>query len=548
MQGRRRQLLRWVAITLAVAACRMPPNSLRPEPAPRPFFFIQMSDPQFGFFTANADFAKETVNFEQAIAIANRLKPAFVVVTGDLTHKVGDPAQIAEYKRIAAKLDKSIPLYNVSGNHDVGQVPTPQLLAEYRRNYGPDRYVFSHDAFTGVVLNSSLYKDAAGAPAEAAAQEAWLRTTLDSLQRAGRKQVVVFQHHSWFLENPDEADQYYNLPLVKRREALELFRQHGISKVFAGHFHGNSFGQTATGLDMITSGPVGRPMRTDPSGLRIVTVSGDRITHAYHALDAVPAAVTMPTPASLRDSSLRVMTFNIAAGNGDLARIAATIRRENPDLVALQEVDVHWGTRSSFADQARELGAQLGMEARFAPIYRVPGADSSAPRREYGVALLSRFPIATWRNDTITRLSTLTETPVPAPMPGFLAATVLVRGAAVRVFNTHTDYRPDPAVRVKQVAEMLRIVGEPRMPTLLFGDLNAPPDAPEMQPLLIRLRDAWPTANGDGFTYPATKPVKRIDYVLTSPHYRVLSARVPETNASDHRPVVVELVRDSSRP
>ena len=118
-----------------------------------------MSDPQFGFFTANVDFARETVNFEHAIATANRLKPAFVVVTGDLTHKVGDAAQIAEYKRIAAKLDKSIPLYAVAGNHDVGQIPTPDLLAAYRAAFGPDRYVFSHGAFTGVVINSSLFKD-----------------------------------------------------------------------------------------------------------------------------------------------------------------------------------------------------------------------------------------------------------------------------------------------------------------------------------------------------------------------------------------------------
>lgn len=46
--------------------------------------FIQMSDPQFGMFTKDASFEHETVNFEFAIATANRLKPAFVVITGDL--------------------------------------------------------------------------------------------------------------------------------------------------------------------------------------------------------------------------------------------------------------------------------------------------------------------------------------------------------------------------------------------------------------------------------------------------------------------------------
>src|ERR1035437_8131177 len=67
--------------------------------------FIQMSDPQFGMYTKDADFAHETANFEFAIATANRLMPAFVVITGDLINKPGDAAQAAEDKRIAAKLD-----------------------------------------------------------------------------------------------------------------------------------------------------------------------------------------------------------------------------------------------------------------------------------------------------------------------------------------------------------------------------------------------------------------------------------------------------------
>ncbi|MBD0286998.1 MAG: metallophosphoesterase, partial [Flavisolibacter sp.] len=86
----------------------------------KPFYFFQMADTQFGMFTDNKGFTKETINFEKAIAAANRLHPAFVIICGDLVNRPGDPAQIAEYKRIAAALDPSIPLYNVPGNHDVG--------------------------------------------------------------------------------------------------------------------------------------------------------------------------------------------------------------------------------------------------------------------------------------------------------------------------------------------------------------------------------------------------------------------------------------------
>src|SRR5581483_2614067 len=68
-------------------------------------------------------------------------------------------------------------------------------------------------------------------------------------------------------------------------------------------------------------------------------------------------------------TALRVMTYNIKSGNGNLAGTADAIRAESPDIVALQEVDVHWADRSAFADQATELGARLRMNVRFARIY-----------------------------------------------------------------------------------------------------------------------------------------------------------------------------------
>lgn len=57
--------------------------------------FIQMTDIQFGFFNENKDIEKEKRNFEKAIAAANKLKPNFVIVTGDLINIPGDSAQIA---------------------------------------------------------------------------------------------------------------------------------------------------------------------------------------------------------------------------------------------------------------------------------------------------------------------------------------------------------------------------------------------------------------------------------------------------------------------
>jgi endonuclease/exonuclease/phosphatase family metal-dependent hydrolase len=230
------------------------------------------------------------------------------------------------------------------------------------------------------------------------------------------------------------------------------------------------------------------------------------------------------------------MSWNIAAGHGNLARTAETIRAGNADIVALQEVDVRWSERSAFADQADSLAKLLGMSVRFGPIYSVP--DTSRSSRQFGVAILSRHPIVSWHNHEITRLSTQQQNAVPAKAPGFLEAVIDMRGTKVRVFSTHLDYRADPAVRRTQVGEMLDVIRQSKMPTILAGDLNAPPSAPELQPLWI-LRDAASAWDGGAMTYPAQSPTKRIDYVLVSDDFTVGDARVEPTDASDHRPVIM---------
>lgn len=237
---------------------------------------------------------------------------------------------------------------------------------------------------------------------------------------------------------------------------------------------------------------------------------------------------------------LRVMTFNIEYGTAGLDTIAATIRASGADVVGLQEVDVHWNARSRFEDQATALAERTGMTVRFAPIYRLAPLHEGEPPREFGVALLTRFDVRAFRNDSITRLSTQDAAPVPTRMPGMVDATLDVRGTPVRVLVTHLDYRADPSVRRAQVAETLALLDA--TPTLLLGDLNASPEAPELAPLLARLHDAAPS--GSSLTYPAVAPTKRIDYVLTSSRFRVRSATAVDARASDHRPVVATLVLD----
>lgn len=283
-----------------------------------------------------------------------------------------------------------------------------------------------------------------------------------------------------------------------------------------------------------------------------------RLAASTAAICLAAAALTQATPAGGSDGGdgsrgpLRVATYNIHAGAGsdavfDVDRTAAAIDALDVDIVGLQEVDKHWSDRSQWRDLVSELGAELGMHPVFGPIYSLDPINPGEPRREYGVALLSRFPVIRSWNHDLTRLSTQDPDPTPAPAPGFLEALLWVHGRLVHAYVTHLDYRADPSVRETQVAETVDILGDDprRAARLLFGDFNATPDAPELSQLWTAVDDAWLVAastGDDALTYPAIDPEKRIDYVTVSPNLRVRSAVVPSAPdvvaASDHRPVV----------
>ncbi|ASR39178.1 metal-dependent hydrolase [Prauserella marina] len=269
---------------------------------------------------------------------------------------------------------------------------------------------------------------------------------------------------------------------------------------------------------------------------------------------AAPSAGTAGPPGPPR--SLRVLGFNVHAGTGadgrlDLERVARVIENSGADVAALQEVDVHWSARSDYRDQAAELARLTGMNVFFAPIYDLDPEPGHSARRRFGVAVLSRYPIEAARNHLITRLSTIEPDPVPALAPGLAEVLVRVGTRPVRVYTTHLDHRADPAVRRAQVADTLDVIEDRqggREATLLLGDFNAEPGAPELGPLFTRLTDVWPAVHqgapsGSGATYPAHAPRARIDYVTFAGAGQVLRARsaeVPAVLASDHRPVSAE--------
>jgi 3',5'-cyclic AMP phosphodiesterase CpdA len=292
-----------IALLFIALACLVSSYASEPGHAgwQEPFFLVQMADPQFGMSTANLSFEKETELFEKAISQANRLKPAFVIVCGDMINKPADPQQAEELLRIANNLDKEIPLYWVAGNHDVGQQPSEETLEWYRNTFGKDWYSFNVGGCKFLVVNSTIIVSPDKVRQETEKQWAWLNDELKKTNNENRIHTIVFQHHPLFLKDPQEQDNYFNFPGELRSTYLTLYKENGVAAVFAGHYHRNSYAKDGD-MEMITSGPVGKPLGQDPSGFRIVKVFRDRIEHEYYGLDAIPQTVTLREDAKTTDS------------------------------------------------------------------------------------------------------------------------------------------------------------------------------------------------------------------------------------------------------
>ncbi|MCP3026494.1 endonuclease/exonuclease/phosphatase family protein [Halobacillus sp. A5] len=244
---------------------------------------------------------------------------------------------------------------------------------------------------------------------------------------------------------------------------------------------------------------------------------------------------------------VRVMTYNIQAGMGadgqyDSDHIADIIKESQAEVVALQEVDVHWGARSQFENVVDRLADQLDMNYTFAPIYDNPPLEENGPRQQFGVAIMSKYPILKETNQEITRLSTQDASLEHKLTPGFAEAIINVQGSLIPFYSTHLDYRGDPHIREMQVDDMLQIFEEQPGSKVLMGDMNASPEANELRPLLEKFTDVWNTVNTTpGYTYPSLSPNNRIDHIYASDDIEVLDAHLIQSEASDHLPVIADL-------
>ncbi len=266
-----------------------------------------------------------------------------------------------------------------------------------------------------------------------------------------------------------------------------------------------------------------------------------------------------PAPAA---EGLRVMTFNVPPSQSDGPPLLALVRREAPDVLALQEARVRTG-RHSGADVRRLSGALRGLLA--------PSTGYRLPRG---------LPVATVVQQPVFgqgRLDSLSVHPLPpngetSARSQYTRTQFVWRGRTAVLYNVHLHsvgkvrpwtllteewtsldrwrtflrtYREGSLRRAQQARLLRRRIKQETAPVLVVGDFNSTPHqwayrhvAQGLQSAVRRRVRAW------GGTYPAGRPLVQIDHVLASPAWQITAAHIPADGAaavSDHRPVVARL-------
>ena len=218
---------------------------------------------------------------------------------------------------------------------------------------------------------------------------------------------------------------------------------------------------------------------------------------------------------------VRVMSYNVRHCAGidmvlDYDRTAAVITKQQPDVVALQELDSMTG-RSSHRYQLGELAERT----QYHPIF---GSAIDYDGGKYGVGILTREnPVS------IKRI------PLPGEEPRVL---LVVELKDYVIACTHLDLEAE-----QRLASVPLIVAEAQRwqkPFILAGDWNDVPDSP----LLQEMTKSFTILSGDDATFPADEPQECIDYVASFKGQSVMALKssvINEPEASDHRPLVVSV-------
>ncbi|CAM9230647.1 unnamed protein product, partial [Ectocarpus fasciculatus] len=300
-----------------------------------PFTFVIGADTQLGSLN---EWETELQYCEKAIRYINSMetKPAFVCMCGDLVDMHADlfptvktkewrdqtqREQFHDFQSVWKKLNPTIPLVCLCGNHDVGNQPTKGSIDNYKSFFGDDYFAFWCNSCYFVCVNSNIYFDNSNVEEEYALQHAWLEERLQYACDMNARKIFLCGHHPWFLYDENETaealtginsfmargeehlvpDAYFSVPPSRRAPVLALCKQYGVTACFSGHYHQNLVSRTSWGMPVIVTGAIcnillksdakdlSNPLNVTPAaGVRVVTVDeaacDEGFVHSYEPI------------------------------------------------------------------------------------------------------------------------------------------------------------------------------------------------------------------------------------------------------------------------
>ena len=244
--------------------------------------FVQMTDPQLGFYASRHSGTEgieyEIKNLSAAISMTNEIQPDFVITTGDLMQNRLDQQHADVVKKLYAQLNCKY--YFAPGNSDLSNSPKFEDIERYKGRFGSDHFSFYHRNSQFIILNSCVLFDWSETPGENVNQIRFLEQQLMIGRANNSIHQLIFMHHPLFGTHPEDEDSHMVLPKSQRLQILNLLERFDVTAVFTGHWHANNIVQYQS-TQLITSGPITYPLGDDPSGIRIIELTDDKLTHEY---------------------------------------------------------------------------------------------------------------------------------------------------------------------------------------------------------------------------------------------------------------------------
>ncbi|MBQ0081327.1 MAG: metallophosphoesterase [Alistipes sp.] len=239
------------------------------------FTFMHLSDTQVGFLDESEDYHVCDSLLKASVDAVNRVKPAFVVITGDLIHKPDDLLQKEIFKKRIAEIDPSVKVYCLPGNHDYIKY-TEQSHDVYMEFIGYDHFSFVYNNCACIGFDTCPIKD--GALEKEQEQLSWMTSELEKAQKCAK--IFLFAHCPVIREKIDEEEDYFNFSKPQREKYMSLFKKYNVTAVFTGHTH-EGFRTEYDGIKYVNAGPVCPPLGKGISGLAVVKVTNEGFDYNY---------------------------------------------------------------------------------------------------------------------------------------------------------------------------------------------------------------------------------------------------------------------------